>query len=350
MADQGIRLARHHMSPPIEPRLASRLARLALAGVTREYPHKPDHVFNSAADARTPRALHPTFYGSYDWHSSVHSHWALACLAARQPDLPEAGAIEAVFAAHLTEAALAAEHAYLLEPNRASFERPYGWAWLFKLHDELAAWRHPDAPAWRARLEPLARLFGGRLVEFLPRQTYPVRAGTHVNTAFALGFAFDHARAANHETLARSVREAALRFYENDRDGPANYEPGGNDFLSPCLIEADLMARLLGPTEFARWLTRFLPGFIGGSAARLLVPAQVSDRADPQGVHLDGLNLSRAWCLAAIERALPLSDQRKDVLRKSAAAHLEAGLAHIESGDFVAEHWLGSFAVCALAP
>ena len=334
----------------LNPQLASRLARLALAGITREYPHKPEHVFNSAADARTPRDLHPAFYGCYDWHSSVHSHWSLARLAALHPEMPEAGAIHTVFDTHFSAAALAAEHAYLMAPNRASFERPYGWAWLFKLHDELAVWRHPDAPAWRVRLEPLAHLFGERLIEFLPRQAYPIRAGAHANTAFALGFALDHARAANHEPLARSVREAALRFYQNDRDGPANYEPGGNDFLSPCLIEADLMARLLAPPEFARWLTRFLPGFIGGGAARLLVPAQVSNRADPQGVHLDGLNLSRAWCLAAIERGLPAGDTRREVLRKSAAAHLEAGLTHIDSGDFLAEHWLGSFAVCALAP
>ncbi len=327
---------------------ASRLAGVALAGIGREYPHKPEHVFNTSADARTPRDLHPAFYGCYDWHSSIHSHWLLARLAARHPGLPEAGAIDAVFEAHFTVAALAAEHAYLLQPNRASFERPYGWAWLFKLCDELAVWNHPSAASWRQRLAPIARLFGDRLIDFLPRQTYPVRAGTHANTAFALGFALDHARAANHPALARSARDAALRFYESDRDGPANYEPGGNDFLSPCLIEADLMARLLAPPDFGRWLTRFLPGFVGGPAARLLIPAQVSDRADPQGVHLDGLNLSRAWCLAAIERALPPADQRREVLRKAAGLHLQAGLAHVDSGDFLAEHWLGSFAAYAL--
>ena len=338
------------MSITLNPGLASRLARLALAGVTREYPHKPEHVFNSALDARTPRELHPAFYGCYDWHSSVHSHWMLAQLAGRYPELPEAEAIAAVFAAHFSAESMAAEHAYLQQPNRASFERPYGWAWLFKLSDALAACGHPDAAAWRLRLEPITRLFGERLMAFLPRQAYPMRAGAHANSAFALGFAFDHAQASSDQTLARVVRETALRFFENDRDGPASYEPGGADFLSPCLIEADLMARLLAPTEFARWLTRFLPGFIGGGAARLLVPARVSDRADPQGVHLDGLNLSRAWCIAAIERALPSGDQRREVLRKSAAAHLEAGLAHVESGDFLAEHWLGSFAVCALAP
>lgn len=328
--------------------LASRLAGMALAGVTREYPHKPEHVFNSAADARTPREMHPAFYGCYDWHSSVHSHWMLARLAGRFPNLPEADAIHAVFEAHLTAAALATEHAYLLEPNRASFERPYGWAWLFKLSDELAAWKHAGAASWRQHLDPLACLFRERLIEYLPRQTYPIRAGTHVNTAFALGFALDHAKVTKHEAMARAVREAAIRFFENDRDGPANYEPGGNDFLSPCLIEADLMARLLAPPDFARWLTRFLPGFVGGPAARLLAPAQVSDRADPQGVHLDGLNLSRAWCLAAVERALPPGDQRREALRNAAAIHLRAGLAHVASGNFLGEHWLGSFAAYAL--
>ncbi len=329
--------------------LASRLAQMALAGVTREYPHKPEHVLNCAADARTPRALHPAFYGCYDWHSAVHSHWMLARLLRAVPALPESAAIVALFDAHFSAHALAAELAYLHEPNRVAFERPYGWAWFFKLVSELAALSDLEqARTWRKRLQPIADLFAARLIDHLPRQTYAIRAGTHGNTAFAMGFAWDYARAGGHTALADAIRGAALRLYDADRDGPANYEPAGNDFLSPCLIEADLLTRLHDPAGFARWLGRFMPGFIGGVAARLLDPAKVSDRADAQGVHLDGLNLSRAWCLRAIADHLPPGEPRRATLQVAARTHLQAGLAHVASGDFLAEHWLGSFAVYAL--
>lgn len=334
--------------------LASRLAQMALAGVTREYPHKPEHLLNAATDLRTPRALHPAFYGCYDWHSAVHSHWMLARLLRAVPALPEAAAILAVFDAHFGAAALAAELDYLHAPNRSGFERPYGWAWFFRLTTEVAALEVAalggvdDAPAWHARLQAIADVFAARLIDHLPRQTYPIRAGTHGNTAFALGFAWDYARASGHEVLAYAIRDAARRLYDTDRDGPALYEPGGNDFLSPCLIEADLLTRFHDPAGFARWLTRFLPGFIGGAAARLLLPARVSDRADAQGVHLDGLNLSRAWCLKAIADHLPPGEPRRAALHAAARTHLQAGLAHVSSGDFLAEHWLGSFAVYAL--
>ncbi len=333
----------------IDVTLASRLAQMALAGVAREYPHKPEHVLNAAADVRTPRALHPAFYGCYDWHSAVHSHWMLARLLRAVPALPEAAAIHAVFDAHFSAAALAAELAYLHEAGRTAFERPYGWAWFFRLTTEVAGLSGVGgAPAWHARLQAIADVFAARLIEHLPRQTYPIRAGTHGNTAFALGFAWDYARASSRDDLVDAVRAAALRLYDADRDGPALYEPGGNDFLSPCLIEADLLTRLHDPSGFARWLTRFLPGFIGGAAARLLLPAHVSDRADAQGVHLDGLNLSRAWCLQAIADHLPPGEPRCAALHAAARTHLQAGLAHVGSGDFLAEHWLGSFAVYAL--
>lgn len=323
---------------------------MALAGVTREYPHKPEHVLNSATDARTPRALHPAFYGCYDWHSSVHSHWMLARLLRLYPALAETAAIHAVFEAHFTTSALEAELAYLHQPSRRSFERPYGWAWFFKLVVEVAALRdlHSAAAHWHARLAPIAEVFALRLIDHLPRQTYPIRAGVHTNTAFALGFAWDSARTGGDADLQQAIASAALRFYRNDRDGPARYEPGGNDFLSPCLIEADLMARVLEPIEFAGWLSGFLPELIDGTSHGLLKPAIVSDRADPQGVHLDGLNLSRAWCLAAITERLPAGDARRSHLAAAAGAHLGAGLAHVTNGDFLAEHWLGSFAVYAL--
>ncbi len=334
---------------PVDVTLASRLAQMALAGVTREYPHKPEHVLNAAADVRTPRELHPAFYGCYDWHSAVHSHWMLARLLRAVPALPQAAAIRAVFDMHFSADALAAELDYLHEPNRTAFERPYGWAWFFKLASEIAALREIDgAKAWHTRLQPIADVFAARLIDHLVRQTYPIRAGTHGNTAFALGFAWDFARASGNHALADAIRSAALRLYDADRDGPANYEPGGNDFLSPCLIEADLLTRFHDPAGFARWLGRFLPGFIGGVAARLLEPVRVSDRADAQGVHLDGLNLSRAWCLKAIAAHLPPGEPRRATLHAAARTHLQAGLAHVSSGDFLAEHWLASFAVYAM--
>lgn len=334
---------------PLNPTLASTLAQMAIAGLTREYPHQPEHVLNAATDLRTPRQLHPAFYGCYDWHSAVHSHWMLARLLRAVPDLPEAAAIHALFKAHFSETALAAELAYLHEANRMGFERPYGWAWFFKLVTEVAAQGEVrDAPAWRARLQPIADVFAARLIDHLPRQTYAIRAGTHGNTAFALGFAWDYARASGRDDLAGALRSAALRLYDADRDGPAIFEPGGNDFLSPCLIEADLMTRFHDAAGFARWLGRFLPGIIGGAAARLLDPARVSDRADAQGVHLDGLNLSRAWCLRTIADHLPPGETRRTALHAAARTHLQAGLAHVKSGDFLAEHWLASFAVYAL--
>jgi hypothetical protein len=329
--------------------LASSLAQVGLAGATREYPHKLDHVYRDAADARTPRDLHPAFYGCYDWHSAVHTHWMLARLWRVHPDLPEVPRIAALFDAHFAPAPLAAELAYIEEPGRAGFERPYGWAWLFQLTAEMAALDADSrARAWHARLAPIASTFAARFIDHLPRQTYPIRAGTHVNTAFALGLAWDYAKACSDTALETAVRLGALRFYDADRDGPANFEPSGNDFLSPCLIEADLMTRFHDPVNYARWLARFLPGFVGGIAARLLEPAVVSDRADAQGVHLDGLNLSRAWCLARIADHLPESDPRRRALQESARRHRAAGLKHVTSGDFLAEHWLGSFATYAL--
>ena len=328
--------------------LASRLARVALAGLGREYPHKLDHVYNNAADARAPRAIHPAFYGCYDWHSSVHSHWMLARLLRACPDLPESTAILDAFRQHFTASALAAELAYLHEPSRATFERPYGWAWFFKLTSEVAALDTPQAATWHSRLLPIAAVFAGRLVLHLPRQTWPIRAGTHANSAFALGLAWDYAATCAEHSLQAAVTAAATRLFGADRDGPANFEPCGNDFLSPCLIEADLMTRFHEPAAYACWLTGFLPGFIGGGAARLLEPVAVSDRADPQGVHLDGLNLSRAWCLGRIADHLPQDDARRVALESASRGHREAGLLHVDSGDFLAEHWLGSFAVFAL--
>ncbi|MBL8377716.1 MAG: DUF2891 domain-containing protein [Burkholderiales bacterium] len=333
----------------IQEELATSIATIGLAGAVCEYPNKLDHVLHGADDLRSPRALHPAFYGCYDWHSAVHTHWMLARLLRVVPDLPAAARIEALFDAHLSDANLAAELAYASAPGRAGFERPYGWAWTFALTAELGALaRAGRSASWHAALQPLAGLFRERLIEHLARQTYPIRAGTHANTAFALSLTWDYARAEGDAALAEAVRAAALRFYDTDRDGPANFEPSGNDFLSPCLVEAELMTRCYDAIGYARWSQRFLPGFLGGIAARLLVPATVSDRADAQGVHLDGLNLSRAWCLAGMADHLPEGEPRRAALRKAAREHLAAGLAHVQSGDYLGEHWLGTFAVKAM--
>lgn len=332
----------------LDASLASRLARIALAGIEREYPHKPEHVVNGPEDARLPRELHPAFYGCYDWHSAVHTHWMLARLARSFPNLPETADIRRVLAAHLTTHNLAAEARYLESPNRLSFERAYGWAWLWCLAAELRRWPDPEAAAWFDAVQPLASLLAQRYVDYLSRQTYPIRAGTHANTAFASALGWDYGTVCDDTALCAAVRTASLKFYERDANGPVAYEPGGNDFLSPCLAEAWLMSRHFDAEAFAMWLTQFLPSLQPNSMCPLLQPARVSDRADPQGVHLDGLNLSRAWCLAAMAQALPPGDVRAGLLSEAAERHLAAGLAHVNSGDFLAEHWLGTFAVYAL--
>ena len=332
----------------LTPTHAGRFAALALRCIGRAYPYQPAHVITGPDDIATPRALHPAFYGCFDWHSAVHGHWLLAHLLRRFPDLPEAAAIRAGLVANLTEANLAAEAAYFRAPGRAGFERTYGWAWLLKLAETLLGWEDPDGRRWSAALAPLVEVIVARYLAFLPKQTYPIRAGTHTNTAFGLAFALDYALAAGHEALRDLVTQRALDYYAADRDGPAAWEPGGNDFFSPCLAEADLMRRVLTPAEFPGWLARFLPGLAAGKPAGLLAPATVTDRSDGQLAHLDGLNLSRAWCMAAIAAALPADDPRRAVLAGSAARHLDAGLTGVSSGDYMGEHWLATFALCAL--
>lgn len=332
----------------VTPALASRFAGLALRCIGREYPYQPAHVITGPDDIATPRALHPAFYGCFDWHSAVHGHWLLAHVLRRFPDLPEAGVIRAGLAANLTETNLAAEAAYFRAPGRAGFERTYGWAWLLKLAEALLGWDDPDGRRWAAALAPLVDVIVARYLDFLPKQTYPIRVGTHTNTAFGLAFALDYARTAGHDALRDLVTQRSRDYYAADRDCPAGWEPGGNDFFSPCLVEADLMRRVLPPAEFPGWLARFLPGLAAGEPVNLLTPAIVTDRSDGQLAHLDGLNLSRAWCMWAIAAALPPDDPRRAVLAASAKQHLAAGLTGVAGGDYMGEHWLATFAVYAL--
>jgi hypothetical protein len=313
---------------------AQTLARLPLAGLLREYPHADVHVMNGPADARTPRELHPAFFGCFDWHSSVHGHWALARLS-REFEIP--GAREAMRQT-LTAENVEAEVAYFEAPNRQAFERMYGWAWLLKLATELRSWDDRDGRAWAANLRPLEELIVQRYLEFLPKQTYPIRVGNHSNTAFGLTFALDYAGAMGRTELKSVIEERSRSYFGKDEDYPAHLEPGGADFLSPCLVEADLMRRVLPAEEFATWLRRFLPH---GLPSSLRTPAYVSDRRDGQIGHLDGLNLSRAWCLAGLSSF-------GDEYTEAADVHREEGLRNVATGDYMGEHWLATFAVYLL--
>ena len=328
---------------------ASHFAALALKCVSREFPNKPEHVINNASDVQNPKALHPAFYGCYDWHSSVHGHWMLVRLLKSFPNLPESAQIRTALNANLTAENIAAEVAYLKQPNRQSFERTYGWAWALKLAEELHGWDDADGKRWSENLKPLADALSKSYQNFLPKQTYPIRTGVHPNTAFGLAFALDYAKATGDRELEALLNERSRTYFANDANYPGAWEPGGEDFFSPALTEADLMQRVMKPAEFAAWFRRFLPGVAKGSPATLLQPAIVTDRSDPKLVHLDGLNLSRAWCMRSVARALPAQDPARLVLSQSAGKHAAAALAHVASGDYAGEHWLASFAVFLLS-
>lgn len=328
---------------------ASHFAGLALKCITREYPNKPDHTINDSGDVKSPRAMHPAFYGCYDWHSSVHGHWMLVRLLRLFPALPEARDIRRSLNANLSAENILVEASYLTQPNRQSFERTYGWAWLLKLAEELHGWSDEDGRRWSRNLQPLVDALVDRYIAFLPKQNYPIRTGVHPNTAFGLAFALDYARTIGNQKLATLIEERSRTYFAGDVNYPGSWEPGGEDFFSPTLIEADLMRRVLKPAEFNRWLHRFLPGITQSRPQTLLSPAVVGDRSDPKLVHLDGLNLSRAWCMRSIAAVLPRTDPARKILAEAAAAHARDALQHVASGDYGGEHWLASFAVYALS-
>jgi len=327
---------------------ASHFARLALKCVQKEYPNKPDHTINDGDDVRKPRAMHPAFYGCFDWHSTVHGHWMLVHLLRLFPNMPEAGEIRSALDANLAAKNIGGEVAYLKQSNRASFERTYGWAWLLKLAAEVHDWNDDDGKRWARNLQPLADAFVEKYVAFLPKQNYPIRTGVHPNTAFGLAFALDYARTVGNKKLESLIIERSRTYFGRDANYPAAWEPGGEDFFSPALMEADLMRRVMNKADFARWFHRYLPGIVRNQPEALLRPAIVTDRTDPKLVHLDGLNLSRAWCMRSIAAALPRADRARKVLARSAAAHAEAALPFITSGNYEGEHWLASFAVYML--
>jgi Protein of unknown function (DUF2891) len=330
----------------LTPDLAACFAGIALGHVTREYPNKLDHVLAGPGDVKGPRALHPVFYGSFDWHSCVHGYWTLARLYRAEPTLPERAAVRALFDEHLVAEKVAAEVAYLARPASRGFERPYGWAWLLMLGAELSRHESAEGRAWAGALRPLCAAVAGRFRQHLPLATYPVRAGTHANSAFALALGAVYAAACGDAALGALLGETARRWYGEDRDCQA-WEPSGEDFLSPALIEAEAMRRLLPAEEHRRWLAAFLPRLGRGEPAALFTPAVVSDRTDGRIAHLDGLNLSRAWCWQGIAEALPEGDPARARAGTMAGEHLAAGLPHV-AGDYMGEHWLASFALLAL--
>ncbi|MFZ2053400.1 MAG: DUF2891 domain-containing protein [Candidatus Aminicenantales bacterium] len=333
----------------LDEKLASHFAWLALKCLKKEYPNKPEHVMNEESEVQNPAALHPAFYGCFDWHSSVHGHWMLVRLLKMFPNLPEAKEIRGSLGKNLSAENIKTEVEYLHQPSRKSFERTYGWAWLLKLAEELHGWEDPDGQRWSESLQPLADAVVNLYLEFLPKQTYPIRRGVHPNTAFGMAFALDYARIVKHKDLEGLLIERCHTYFSKDSDCPAAWEPDGDDFFSPCLIEADLMRRVLSPAEFSEWFHRFLPRLGDGEPRSLLEPADVSDRTDPKIVHLDGLNLSRAWCMNGITRSLPEDDPYRRILTESAILHARTTLPHIASGSYEGEHWLASFAVYMLS-
>jgi hypothetical protein len=323
---------------------AGRFAKLALACVHKEYPNKIAHVLNGDEDLAPPRKLTPAFYGCYDWHSSVHGHWLLARLARTFPDAEFAPPARDALQQSLTPEHIQAEIAYLNGQGRASFERPYGLAWLLQLGQELREWDDPIAKVLSANLKPLEEAAKLRLSDWLPKLANPIRIGEHNQTAFSFGLMLDSARQSGDRDFSALLEKKIREFYLKDRNCPLAYEPSGEDFLSPCLAEADAVRRVLAPKEFATWLTKFMPQ-VPATGGVFLKPAISTDRSDPKLAHLDGLNLSRAWMLEGIASALPPKDPRMASIAATAAAHRSQGLASVTGEHYEGGHWLGSFAV-----
>jgi hypothetical protein len=328
-----------------DAKAAERFAHLALACVHKEYPNHISHAMNSDADVAPPRNLTPAFYGCFDWHSSVHGHWLLARLVRTFPDgafVPEA---REALRQSLTKENIAQEAAYLRADGRASFERPYGLAWLLQLAAELREWNDLQAKEMAETLRPLEEAATERLSNWLPKLSNPVRIGEHGQTAFALGLMLDYARISQNQKFAELLSSRARAFYAADKACPLAYEPSGEDFLSPCLGEADLMRRVLPQAEFAKWLREFLPQLTAAKDGNWLKPVVSPDPSDPKLAHLDGLDLSRAWMLEGIASALPKGDGRRAAILLAAEAHRRTGLAAVTGEHYEGGHWLGSFAV-----
>jgi hypothetical protein len=329
---------------PLEAAAAERFAALALACVHKEYPNKVAHVLAGDADVLPPRQLTPAFYGCYDWHSAVHAHWLLARIARQFPAGGATPAARAALAVSLTPERIGSELDYLRGAGRVSFERPYGLAWLLALAAELRTWDDPEARAWASALAPLESEAAARISGWLPKLAYPIRVGEHSQTAFAFGLIHDWARLAGNTAMLTLLESRGRHYYLADRDCPIVYEPSGEDFLSPCLAEADFMRRILPPPEYASWLAAFLPRIPKSATADWLAPGVVTDRSDPKLAHIDGLNLSRAWMLEGVASGLVKGDPRAGALAAAAAAHAAAALPAVTGEHYEGGHWLGTFA------
>lgn len=329
---------------PREDVVTDRFARLALACVHKEYPNKISHMLNSDADVAPPRELYPAFHGCFDWHSSVHGHWLLVRILNTDPDTPYHDAIIKALSESFTPEKIAGELAYFEAPDRAGFERPYGRAWFLQLMSELREAKFPEAAKWLETLSPLEDVIETQTSDWLTKLAYPIRIGTHNQTAFAFGLMLDWADTAVRPDFREQIAAKVLEFHEADVDCPLGYEPSGEDFLSPCLMEADLMRRVMDTEDFSAWLSKFLPQIPEDGSADWLEPGMVLDPTDGKLVHLDGLNLSRAWALEGIASALPLDDPRRPALLAAAAVHKETGIAAVSDAHYSGSHWLASFA------
>jgi hypothetical protein len=329
----------------MDPAASVRFAGLALKCLHDEYPNHISVTADRDADVRPPRELTPAFYGCFDWHSDVHGHWLLVRLLRLTPNAPFAARARSELARSFTAENIAGEVGFLQHPGRASFERPYGLAWVLQLAAELREWNDPLAKQWSATLAPLETEAASRLKSWLPKLHYPIRIGEHDQTAFSFGLIWDWAGVAGDADMRALLKDAAQRFYVKDRACPLSYEPSGQDFLSPCLAEADFMRRILDPAAFSAWLAQFLPGIPQNTADDWLKPGVVTDRADPKLAHIDGLNLSRSWMLEGIAHGLPKGDRRIPVLLATAAQHRNAALPAVTGEHYEGGHWLGTFAV-----
>ena len=320
-------------------------AELAIKNIHREYPNKPSNVMAGPESVQSPKEMHPAFYGCFDWHSSVHGHWMLVRLLKLYPENPINGKVREKLAESLTAEKIKAETEYFAMEHNKSFERMYGWAWLFRLVEELHTWKDPQGQQWRQNLRPLEELLAKRVKEYLPKLSFPIRTGVHPDTGFALAQTLDYARTVGQDELANQIRERARDYYANDVEYPTRYEPSGQDFFSSCLNEADLMRRVLSADEFSEWFDKFLPTLSKGDGGNLLIPVEVSDVTDGKIVHLAGLDLSRGWCMLGIASALSENDSRRELLEASAKEHATMGYKYVFSGHYEGEHWLATFAV-----
>jgi len=334
--------------PALSQESASNFAQLSLKCVQKQFPNSPGYILNAAEDVEAPVKVHPAFYGCYDWHSSVHGHWMLVRLLRLFPKLPEAAQIRKALNENLTLENAQKEADYFKRPGTQAFERTYGWAWTLKLAEELHVSKSSEAERWEANLQPLVDVLVQKYIDFLPKQTYAIRTGLHPNTAFGLSFALDYANNLGNSKLKEMLVARSKDYFGEDTDYPAKLEPNGSDFLSPALAEAELMRRVLPSPEFAAWFHRFLPSLSKGEPKNLLTVAVVTDRSDPQLGHLDGLNLSRAWCMRHVAAALPENDPARAVLADAGRTHALDAMQHVATGHYEGEHWLGSFAVYLL--